>query len=247
MKVRTGVIMLFAAMLFAASPAAAQVVQSLHFGGGFFGPKGFDSRAEGDVLVRDAFGEFLPAYPDLSDALAFEMSDFRGGQVFAEWTATIGERVEVGAGVSLYRRSVPTVYYDLVDEFGGEIDQTLRLRVVPLTAVVRFLPFGRAGDVQPYVGAGVGLFNFRYSEFGRFVDPETLDIYEDRFTTTGSVPGAVVLGGLRVPLGGDVFGLTLEGRYHIATGETGGIENGFLDEKIDLGGGQFNIGFLVRF
>ena len=247
MNVRTGVIMLFAATLFAASPASAQVVQSLHFGGGFFNPKGFDSRAEGDVLVRDAFGEFLPGFPSLSDALAFEMRDFRGGQVFAEWTATFGERVEIGAGVSLYRRSVPTVYDDLVDEFGGEIDQTLRLRVVPLTAVVRFLPFGRAGDVQPYVGAGVGLFNFRYSEFGRFVDPDTLDIYEDRFTTTGSAPGAVVLGGLRVPFGGDVFGLTLEGRYHIATGETGGIENGFLDEKIDLGGAQFNIGLLVRF
>lgn len=247
MKARTGVIMLFAAMVFAASPASAQVVQSLHFGGGFFGPKGFDSRAEGDVLVRDAFGEFLPGFPSLSDALAFEMRDFRGGQVFAEWTATVGERVEIGAGVSLYQRSVPTVYYDLVDEFGDEIDQTLRLRVAPITAVVRFLPFGRAGDVQPYVGAGVGLFSFRYSETGRFVDPETLDIYEDRFTTTGTVPGAVVLGGLRVPLGGDVFGLTLEGRYHIATGKTGGIDNGFLDEKIDLGGGQFNIGFLVRF
>jgi hypothetical protein len=247
MKVRTGIIMFSAALLFAAAPASAQVVQSLHFGGGFFAPRGFDSRTDGDVLVRDAFGEYLPAYPSLSDALAFEMSDFRGGQVFAEWTATFGEKVEVGAGVSFYRRSVPTVYYDLVDDVGRDIDQTLRLRVTPITAVVRFLPFGRAGDFQPYVGAGVGLFTYRYSEFGRFVDPDTLDIYEDAFSTTGSAPGAVVLGGVRVPLGGDVFGLSLEGRYHIATGDTGGIDKGFLDEKIDLGGAQFNIGFLVRF
>ena len=249
MQVRTGAFILFAATVFAAAPASAsaQVVQSLHLGGGFFSPKGFDSRAEGDVLVRDAFGEFLPFYPDLSDALVFDVSDFRGGQVFGEWNVAFGNHVEVGAGVGFYRRSVPTVYFDLVDEFGGEIEQTLRLQVVPLTAVVRFLPFGRAGDLQPYVGAGVGLFNFRYSEFGRFVDPDTLDIYEDRFTTTGSAPGAVVLGGLRIPLGGDIYGLTLEGRYHIATGDTGGIDAGFLDEKIDLGGGQFNIGFLVRF
>jgi hypothetical protein len=249
MQVRIGVLMLFTVATFAATstPASAQVVQSLHLGGGFFSPKGFDSRADGDVLVRDAYGDYLPAYPDLSDALVFDMSDFRGGQVFAEWNVAFGDHVEVGAGVGFYRRSVPTVYWDLVDDFGGEIEQTLRLRVAPVTAVVRFLPFGNANSVQPYVGAGVGLFNFRYSEFGRFVDPETLDIYDDRFTTTGSAPGAVVLGGVRVPLGGDVYGLTLEGRYNIATGDTGGIDKGFLDEKIDLGGGQFNIGFLVRF
>jgi hypothetical protein len=247
MQVRIGAFILFAATLFAASPASAQVVQSLNLGGGFFSPKGFDSRVDGDVLVRDAFGDYLPAYPDLSDALAFDMSDFRGGQVFAEWNAAFGDHVELGVGVGHYRRSVPTVYWDLVDDFGDEIEQTLRLRVAPLTAVVRFLPFGDASSVQPYVGAGVGMFNFRYSEFGRFVDPETLDIDDGRFTATGWAPGAVVLGGVRVPLGGDVYGLTLEGRYNIATGDTGGIEAGFLDEKIDLGGGQFNIGFLVRF
>lgn len=247
MSVRRVAIMLSAVAAFTAAPASAQVVQSLNVGAGFFVPKGFESRATGDVLVRDAFGEFLPVYPDLSDALAFEMKDFRGGQLFGEWNLAFGDHIEVGVGASFYRRSVPTVYYDLVDEFGGEIEQSLRLRVIPITGVVRFLPFGRAGDFQPYVGAGVGLFNFRYSEFGRFVDPETLDIYEDRFTTSGAAPGAVVLGGVRVPLGGDVFGLTFEGRYHIATGDTGGLDDGFLDEKIDLGGGQFNAGFLVRF
>jgi hypothetical protein len=247
MQGRTSLIMLFVASLFMVTPASAQVVQSLQVGIGFFGPKGFDSRVDGDVLVRDAFGEELPAFPGLSDALAFDMSDFRGGQLFGEWNFAFGNHVEVGAGVGFYRRSVPTVYFDLVDEFGDEIEQELRLQVVPVTAVVRFLPFGRAGDVQPYVGAGVGMFNFRYSEIGRFVDPETLDIFEDRFTASGASPGGVVLGGLRIPLGGDIYGLTLEGRYLFATGDTGGIDAGFLDEKIDLGGGQFNVGFLVRF
>lgn len=247
MFVRLGAIVLFMFALAIPAPASAQVVQSLHLGGGFFAPKDFDSRVEGDVLVRDAFGEWLPAAPDLSDALVFEMADFRAGQLFGEWNVAFGNHIEIGAGVGLYRRSVPTIYYDLVDEQGREIEQTLRLRVIPTTAVVRFLPFGRAGDVQPYVGAGVGLFHYRYAEFGRFVDPETLDIFEDRFTATGSAPGGVVLGGIRFPLGGDVFGLTLEGRYQFATGNTGGIDAGFLDEKIDLGGGQFNVGFLIRF
>jgi hypothetical protein len=247
MHLRTGALILFAAALGAASPASAQVVQSVNFGAGIFAPRGFDSRVDNDVLLRDRLGEFLPADPGLSDALAFEMSDFRSGQLFGEWNLAFGDHVEIGAGASFYKRSVPSVYYDLVDEQGRDIDQTLRLRVVPVTAVVRFLPFGRAGDVQPYVGAGVGAFSYRYAEFGRFVDPENLDIYEARYTATGVAPGGVVLGGVRLPMGGDIYGLTLEGRYQFATGDTGGIEEGFLADKIDLGGFQFNVGLLIRF
>ena len=247
MHLRTGAIILFLSAVGAASPASAQVVQSIHFGAGIFAPRGFDSRVDNDVLLRDSLGEFLPADPSLSDALAFEMADFRAGQLFGEWNIAFGDRLEVGAGVGFYKRSVPTVYYDVVDEQGFDIDQTLSLRVIPLTAVVRFLPFGRAGDVQPYIGAGIGAFSYRYAEFGRFVDPETLDIFEDRFTTTGVAPGGVVLGGVRLPIGGDIYGLTLEGRYQFATGDTGGIDAGFLADKIDLGGFQFNVGLLVRF
>lgn len=247
MQVRHTAIALLLAAPLMTSPASAQVVQSLHLGGGIFSPKGFDSRVEGDVLVRDAFGEQLPGYPDLSDALVFDMSDFRSGQLFGEWNVAFGNHVEVGAGVGFYRRSTPSVYWDLVDEQGHEIDQTLQLRIVPLTAVVRFLPFGRIGDVQPYIGAGVGIFNYRYAEFGRFVDPDTLEIFEQRYRTSGAATGGVVLGGVRFPLGGDIYGLTLEYRHQFATGDTGGLDNGFLDEKIDLGGGNFNIGFLIRF
>jgi hypothetical protein len=251
MQARIGAIMLFATAVFTAVPATAQVVHSVQVGAGFFNPRGLDSRVFGDVLVRNATGAPLDWYPDLSDALVFDMGQFLSGQVSGEWNVAFGNHIEIGAGVGWYSDSVPSVYYDLVDEGGREIVQTLALRIVPTTAVVRFLPFGRAGDIQPYVGAGVGLFNYRYSEYGEFVwvDEETLDlvIRPEQYTATGWAPGGVVLGGLRVPLGGDVFGLTFEGRYQFATGETGGIEAGFLDEKIDLDGGQFNVGLLVRF
>jgi hypothetical protein len=244
---RTRALILSAAVLLAGAPASAQVVQGLHIGGGVFAPKGFDSRVDGDVLVRDAYGQSLPDFPELSDALVFEMSDFRSGHLFAEWTLGFGDHVEVAAGTGFYKKTVPTIYYDLVDEAGREIEQELGLRIVPLTATVRFLPIGHAGDFQPYVGAGIGAFSYRYTEQGRFVDPITFDIYEDRYTTTGWAPGGLVFGGVRIPLGGDIYGLTLGGRYQFATGKTGGLEAGFLDEKIDLGGASFDIGFLVRF
>jgi opacity protein-like surface antigen len=238
---------LLTGLILAAAPASAQVVQSVQFGGGFFVPRGFDSRATGDVLVRDAIGQPLNGDPTLSDALIFDMSDFRTGHLFGEWNVGFGNHLEVAANVGFSRRSVPTIYADVIDENGRDIDQTLQLRSVPLTAVVRFLPFGQPGDVQPYVGAGVGAVFYRYSEFGSFVDTDTLEIFNDRFTTTGTAPAWVILGGVRFPIGGDIYALNLEGKYLHAVGDTGGLDKGFLDDKIDLSGGMFNIGFQVRF
>jgi opacity protein-like surface antigen len=238
---------LILAGLLAATPASAQVVQSIQFGGGLFSPRGFDSRVDGDVLRRDFDGRSLNGAPNLTDALVFKMSDFRTGHVFGEWSVDIGKHLEVGAGVGFAQRAVPSVYLDVVDQNGRDIDQTLKLQVVPITAVVRFLPFGGPGDVQPYVGAGVGAVHFRYSEFGRFVDSDTLDIFNDRFTATGTAPAGVILGGVKFPIGGDIYSLNLEGRYLRAVGDTGGLDKGFLGDKIDLSGGMFNVAFQVRF
>ncbi len=228
-----------------ASPASAQVVQSVQFGGGLFWPKGEDGRATGDVLVSNLTNKgTIPGY---TDALVFEIKDFKAGNVVGEWNVTFGDRVEVGASVGFYTRSVPSVYRDFVDLDGTEIEQDLKLRIMPVMAIVRFMPFGRAGTVQPYVGFGAGVLRFRYSEIGEFVDPSNFDIFEDRYVATGSAPGGAFLGGLKLPLGGDIYGLNLEYRYQFGTGNTGGASNGFLDEKIDLSGGMFNVLFQVRF
>ena len=232
------------AMLMAA-PASAQVVQSLNVGGGWFFPRGEDSRAQGDVLVRNLTNG--GTIEGLDDSLLFFIDDFRSGQFTGEWNIAFGPRVEVAAGVSYYSDAVPSVYRDLVNEDRTEIAQTLRLRIVPVTAAVRFLPFGRPGNIQPYVGAGVGLFNYRYSESGEFVDPVDLSVFDQRYVATGNTPGALLLGGVRFPIGGDIYGLNVEYRYQFAVGDTGGEANGFLADKIDLSGGNLTFSFMVRF
>lgn len=227
------------AVLFLAAPASAQVVQSAQVGVGAVFPRGFDTRVPGDTLVANVTN---------ANPLAFGgMSEFTTAQINGEWNVTFGDRVEFGAGVGFQKRTVPSVYRDWLNEDRTEIVQALRLRVVPVTAVVRFLPFGRPHNVQPYVGGGFGVFNYRYSEVGQFMDTTDLSIFSERYTVVGNAPGAVVLGGVRMPLGGDIYGLTMEYRYTIASGDTGGAANGFLGDKIDLSGGQLNFGFLVRF
>ena len=225
-------------MLLAAAPASAQVVQSLNVGGGWVWPRGFDSRVEGDVLVADLSS---------SEPLLFDIDRFHGGQVFGEWNVAFGDHVEVSGGVSYYQRTVPSVYRDLVNDNGFEIAQDLKLRMVPITGIVRFLPVGDSSSFQPYVGAGLAIVNWRYSEAGEFVDTTDYSVYAARYVQSSTDLGGVFVVGARVPIDGDIYGLTLEYRYQWAQGDTGGFENGFLGDKIDLSAGSFNIGFLIRF
>ncbi len=225
-------------VLAAAAPASAQVVQSLNVGGGWVWPRGFDSRVDGDVLIAN-LSDFEP--------LLFDLDEFHGGQVFGEWNVAFSPYVEVSGGFSYYQQTVPSVYRDLVNENGFEIAQELKLRMMPITAMVRFLPVGDASSFQPYVGAGLAIVNWRYSEAGEFVDTFDYSVFAARYVESSTDLGAVFALGARIPIDGDIYGLTLEYRYQWAQGDTGGIENGFLGDKIDLNVGSFNIGFLIRF
>jgi hypothetical protein len=220
-----------------ALPASAQVVRSVSFGVGLFRPAGFDSRTSGDVLVEN-LSTFEP--------LAFRIEDFRAGQLFGEYHLGFGERVELALGAGFYSRSVPSVYRNLININGAEIAQDLRLRMVPVTGIVRLLA-GRAGDIQPYIGGGVAALRWRYSEAGEFVDTVTYDVFADRYVSSGTNLGGVFVLGVRWPIGGDIYGFTTEYRYQSGIGDTGGNAAGFLADRIDLSGGHFNFGFLVRF
>ncbi|MEO6223935.1 MAG: hypothetical protein ABIP90_11865, partial [Vicinamibacterales bacterium] len=229
--------------LVAAVPASSQVVHSIGFGGGVFVPRSCTDRLDcrvargsDDVLVEDL------------NSLSFRVKDFRGGLVFGEWNTTFDDRVELSLGAGFYRRTVPSVYTDFVDIDLSEIEQDLRLRVIPVSAVVRFLPFNRAGQLQPYFGAGVAALNWKYSETGEFIDFNNNNaVFEDHYVASGTTFAPVLLGGLRMPINGDLYALNAEFRYQFGKGNTGGSENGFLAEKINLAGLNFTLGFQIRF
>lgn len=234
----TGLLPVVIGMALCAAPASAQIVQSLHLGGGAFMPKGEDARDTRDVLNENL------------NSLAFKISDFNSGQVFGEWLVGIGDHIEVGAGVGFYAKGVPSLYRDYTDIDGTEIEQNLHLRVVPVTGLVRFLA-GRPGRFQPYFGVGAAALNFRYTESGEFIDFTDYSTFRNRYVATGTAFAPIVMLGFRVPVNGDVFGLTMEWRNYGAlgggVGNTGGFANGFLNDKIDLGGNNLSFGFLVRF
>ena len=127
------------------APAQAQQ-QSVSFSLGYFTVRGEDARISDDVLVENL------------SLFSFDLADFNNASVGGEWLSGLGEYLEAGVGLGFYRRTVVSVYDDFVDADGSEIEQDLKLRVIPFTATVRFLPLGQSGAFQPYVEGGLGLF-----------------------------------------------------------------------------------------
>ena len=223
------VVLLFSGLM-RPSPAYAQQALNLYLGG--FVPRAEDARTNRDVLVGNR------------DFLDFRIGDFKRATVGGEWLFGLSEVLDAGLGLGIYSKTVPSVYTRLTHSDGSEIEQDLKLRVVPFTATVRFLPLGRDAGVEPYIGAGVGIFAWRYSESGEFVDFSDFSIFRDRFSASGATAGPVVLGGLAVPLGSSALGFEI--RYQSAQGELPN-DLGFAGEKIDLGGFNYLATFKLRF
>jgi len=230
-----------AAAILAPSAAQAQIrqvstsdhTQAIGFTLGGFFPKGLDSRDAEDVLLKDKAD------------LVFNIGDFKGASLSGEWLFALGDFIEAGVGAGFYQRTVPSVYKEFTHDSGNEIEQDLKLRVVPVTATVRFLPIGR-GSVEPYVGVGIGAFNWRYSEVGEFVDTSDSSIFPARYIAKGTAVGPVILAGIRAPIA-DVWDIGGEVQFQRATGDTKRAETGLLGDKIDLGGVSALLTMHIRF
>jgi hypothetical protein len=212
-------------------PAAAQ--QTINFSFGGFSPRAEDARGSNDVLVQDR------------SFLDFNVGDLTGPTVSGEWLIGLGDKFDAGVGLGFYQRS--TLAEDRFNEFdvtGDRILADLKLRVVPFNATFRWLPLGRHNGIEPYIGGGVGVFGWRYSESGDFVASDNVTIIHGNFVGSGSATGPVIVGGLRVPLGSWSIGGEL--KYQAAEG-TLPADQGFAGSKIDLGGLTYAFTFGVRF
>ncbi len=215
----------------AASEALAQGDQKINLGIGYFSPRGIDSRSERDVLLEN------------STFLTFDIGEIGGAMFNGEYLFGLSEYLEGGLGIGYTKGTTPSVYTDYIDIDGSEIEQDLTLRIVPISATLRFLPLGRYNNLQPYVGAGLGIFAWRYTENGEFVDFTDFSIFRERFVDSGTAIGPVVMGGIVLNLG-DRYGVGGEIRYQRGEGE---LSDDFLNDRIDLGGITYQATLQIRF
>jgi hypothetical protein len=222
---------------FIATPSAS-AQQSINFFLGGFVPASADARGtttngvSNDVLVRD------------QDFLTFRLNRFTGPTAGGEYLVGLGNFFEAGAGIGFYQRTVGAVDTNFVAPSGSNVAADLKLRTVPFTATFRLLPLGHHAPIQPYIGGGVAVIGWRYSETGQFVDPADHTIFSGNFVGSGSATGPVVVGGVRLPIG--AFAPGFEVRWQSAKGNLPSSD--FVPGRvIDLGGVNYLFTFNIRF
>jgi hypothetical protein len=208
-------------------PAPAQAQQTFNVSLGYFTVRGQDARVAGDVLNANR------------NFLTLDVKDFNGASIGGEWLVPVGRYIEAGAGLGFTRRTVPAFYTRLVNRDGSEIEQDLRLRMVPAAFTFRLLPLGEDRAFQPYFGAGLGVIAWRYSESGQFVDTRDNTIFNNSYVASGTQSGPIAMGGIR--FAGDTAAAGMEIRYQGAEAD---LPAPFAGSKIDLGGWSylFNVG-----
>jgi len=228
---------------FLATPSAS-AQQSVNFFVGGFLPAPLDVRGDGDgrndVLVKDY------------DFLGYRFNQFNGPTFGGEYLVGLGHFFEAGASIGYYQRTVRAFDINFTRADGSNINADLKLRIVPFDATVRVLPFGNRAPIVPYIGGGIGVFGWRYSESGDFVDdppgplPKNPAIFNATFANSGVATGPVILGGFRVPIGPLVPGF--EVRWQSAKGNLSTDPvSGFSAPKIDLSGMNYLFTFAIRF
>jgi len=211
-------------------PASARAQQTVNVSFGYFTVRGQDARIAGDVLNANR------------NFLTFDVHDFNGASIGGEWLIPIGRYLEAGAGLSFTRRTVPTFYTRLANANGSDITQDLRLRMLPAAFTFRLLPLGQNHGFQPYIGGGLGVIAWRYSESGQFVDPRDRTIFNNSYVASGTQTGPIGLGGIR--FAGDTAAAGFEIRYQGAEAD---LPVPFAGDKIDLGGWSYLFTAGVRF
>ena len=234
-----------------ANPAAAQ--QGADFLLGV--PKVALTIKAGFAQPRAGSGGDTQSLWDLTrEQLTVDTRDLNGTTIAGELAIRTSERVDVTISFGYSLSATRSEFRDWVDQDDLPIEQTTEFATLPLTVGVKayLLNRGRAlgrfayipRTWNPYVGVAGGAVWYRFEQYGDFVDYETLDIFEDRFLSSGRGATIHLLGGMDVSINKHMM-LVGEGRYALASAPLDSDFVGFPD--LDLAGFQITVGLSFRY
>lgn len=187
------------------------------------------------------------------DELTIDKSDFNSTAFAGDLGLRVGDRIDLSVGLGYENSEIDSESRDFIGDDDLPILQTTSFERVPLTFGLKAYLTDRGrrisdlawipGRWAPYVGGGVGLVWYEFEQVGEFVDYETLDIFYDRFTSSGGSPLAYATAGFDYSLGLRWI-FTAEARYSWASADMGNDFIGF--DPIDLTGLRAAFGFSLR-
>lgn len=179
--------------------------------------------------------------------------DFASPYLGGELAVRVAPRWDAALNVGWARSRSLSEYRDWVDNNNLPIEQETTFETVTASLGARYYLNDRGRQIgrfawvperlSPFVGGGVGLVWYDFTQVGDFVDFQTLDVFPDHLQTEGTAAIVHASAGADLSLGSRVV-LTGEGRYQYARDEVRGAFDGF--GKIDLSGFQFILGLGIR-
>jgi hypothetical protein len=237
----------FAAIVAAPTAASAQ-------DGFFFRPPTAGLTLRVGPMLYNASSD---VFDEMKQNLTLSGSSFTGPAYGLDFVFMQLPRVDIVVGLGYAQSSASSEFRDWVeqDAAGNElpIEQTTRMRTIPLTASARYQLLSRGRSVSrlawlprstmPYIGGGGGAVWYRLQQRGDFVDMGDFSIFFDTIESSGIDFTVHALAGVDHWFTART-GLNAEARY---THGQATPNNGFLTfDSLDLGGLQFTLGFSVR-
>lgn len=220
-------------------------------------PDGFLFRAPNLTLTARLGYAFPTLRGDLVDftteRLTVSESDFDTPLIGGELAILVSQRLDVIVGGGYASGASTSEFRDWVGEDDLPIVQDTRFHRSYLTggAKLYFTDRGTTvgsfawvpAAVAPYASVGIGGAWYSFEQEGEFVDYETLDVFVDRFASSGGGFTAQAALGLDVAWGTRMF-LNGEGRYSWAEA---GLDQDFVGfGTVDLSGFQATVGLGFR-
>jgi opacity protein-like surface antigen len=211
------------------------------------------------VFIGGHIGFSIPrANSDLFDMITRELtlkkSDFRAATFGGDIGVPIRQHFATVFSFDYSRTTTNSESRDFVENNGDPIAQTTRMTQVPVTVTVRYYPrkMGEtAGSyawiptrLNPYIGGGVGILHYSFTQSGRFVDRQNLNIFDDSLKSDGFTDTEHLVGGIDISISPRIF-VNAEGRYSWASASLSTDFTGF--KPIDLSGFKLLGGIYFRF
>lgn len=230
---------LVALLAFATMPSAVEAAQR---GPGYRG---------GDSSFKIQLGQFEPRgdsryWAENEADFTGDADDFEDAAVGLTYQRPLGPRMAFELSGFFFEATEDLAYRDFEDASGRDIFHTTELETAAVTAGLVFNLTPPDASVIPYVGVGGGIYSYRLTEFGDFIDfsGAELEIFDDFFEVEDEELGWYLKAGLEVPLA-HTWSIFAEGRWDKAEADLEGDFAGLGD--LDLSGKSYSAGVSFRF